>query len=136
MTFVPKNPQMTPRARKLRREMTPQERHLWYDFLRDYSVRFRRQRVIESFVADFYCSDALLVIEIDGSQHFTAQGQAYDLERSAIFATYGIHVIRFSNHEIDTQFEAVCQQIMYVTEARIRAISQQTGKRPPQSADG
>lgn len=123
MTFVPKNPAMTQRARELRREMTPQERHLWYDFLRDYPVRFRRQRVIESFVADFYCSLALLVIEIDGSQHFTPQGQAYDLERSAIFETYGIYVLRFSNHEVDTQFEAVCRMITHVTESRIAMIS-------------
>ena len=123
MTLVPKNPAMTQRARELRKDMTPQERHLWYDFLRDYPIRFRRQRVIESFVADFYCSRALLVIEIDGSQHFTPQGQAYDLERSAIFETYGIYVLRFSNREIDTQFEAVCNQIRHVTEERIRRIA-------------
>lgn len=122
MTFVPKNPAMTPRARELRREMTPQERYLWFDFLRDYPVRFRRQRVIESFVADFYCSRALLVIEIDGSQHFTPQGQAYDLERSAIFETYGIQVLRFSNYEVDTQFEAVCNLIRHVTEDRMQKI--------------
>lgn len=124
MTFVPKNSQMTQRARELRKDMTPQERHLWYDFLRNYPVRFRRQRVIESFVADFYCASALLVIEIDGSQHYTPQGQAYDLERSAVFATYGIEVLRFSNREVDTQFEAVCNMIMRVTEERIEKISQ------------
>lgn len=138
---------MTPRARELRKEMTPQERHLWYDFLRDYPVRFRRQRVIESFIADFYCSAALLVIEIDGAQHFTPQGLAYDQERSAIFETYGIQVLRFTNREIDAQFEVVCNQICHVTETRIKLISQQPGesihsvlggtappKRPPQSS--
>ena len=134
MTFVPKNPQMTPRARELRKEKTPQERHLWYDFLRGYPVQFRRQRVIESFIADFYCSAALLVIEIDGSQHFTPQGMAYDQDRSAIFENYGIQVLRFTNREIDTQFEAVCNQICHVTEARIRLISQMPGERPPQSS--
>ena len=90
MTFVPKNPAMLSRARELRRDMTQQERHLWYDFLKDYPVKVYKQRIIESFIADFYCSSALLVIELDGSQHFTAQGIAYDQERSAIFETYGI----------------------------------------------
>ena len=124
MTFVPKDSRMTPRARELRREMTPEERHLWFDFLRDYPVRFRRQRVIESFIADFYCSSALLVIEIDGSQHFTSQGMAYDQERSAIFQTYGIEVLRFTNREVNAQFEDVCRRIDHVTKERIRMISQ------------
>lgn len=123
MRYVPKNPAMTPRARELRKEMTPQERHLWYDFLSRYPVRFRRQRVIESFVADFYCSDALLVIELDGSRHYTEQGLAYDRERSAIFESYGILVLRFSNQEIDRNFEEVCHRIMNVTEQRLQQLS-------------
>ena len=118
MTFVPKNPAILSRARELRKNMTPQERHLWYDFLRDYPVKIYKQRPIESFIADFYCSSALLVIEVDGSHHFTEQGLAYDRERSAIFQTYGIKVIRFTDHEVDTQFEAVCDQIMRTIESR------------------
>lgn len=97
---------------------------MWYDFLSKYPVRFRRQRVIESFIADFYCSDALLVIELDGSQHYTEQGMAYDRERSAIFESYGIQVLRFSNQEIDRDFEAVCHRIMNVTEQRLQQLSQ------------
>ena len=134
MPFVPKNSQMTPRARELRNDMTPQERHLWYDFLSPHPVRFRRQRVIESFIADFYCSSALLVIELDGSQHFTPQGLAYDRERSAIFERYGIQVLRFTNHEVDTQFEAVCNQIDHVVKKRREALAQWGD--PPQSPDG
>lgn len=122
MTFVPKNSAMTNRARELRRNMTPQERHLWYDFLKDYPVKIYKQRVIESFVADFYCASALLVIEVDGSQHFTPQGLAYDQERSAIFQTYGIQVLRFTNHELDTQFEAVCSMIHHAISVRRHAI--------------
>ena len=118
MYFVPKNAAMLSRARELRKNMTPQERHLWYDFLRDYPVKIYKQRIIESFIADFYCASALLVIEIDGSQHFTGQGLAYDQERSAIFQTYGIKVIRFTNHEVDTQFDAVCDQIIRTIESR------------------
>ena len=124
MRYVPKNPAMTPRARELRKKMTPQERHVWYDFLSKYPVRFRRQRAIESFIADFYSSDALLVIELDGSQHDTEQGMAYDRERSAIFESYGIQVLRFSNQEIDRDFEAVCHRIMNVTEQRLQQLSQ------------
>ena len=138
MTLVPKNPAMTNRARELRREMTPQEHHLWYDFLKDSPVKIYKQRVIESFIADFYCASALLVIEIDGSQHFTPQGLAYDQDRSAILQTYGIQVLRFSNHEVDTQFPAVCDMIHHTIQTRresIRLIPDQTcRKRPFQSA--
>ena len=122
---IPKNDTLLPRARELRRDMTPQERHLWYDFLKDYPVKVYKQRIIESFIADFYCSSALLVIELDGSQHFTAQGIAYDQERSAIFETYGIQVLRFTNREIDTQFEAVCSQIAHVIACRREMLSRQ-----------
>ena len=78
----------------------------------------------------------MLVIEVDGSQHFTEQGLAYDRERSAIFQSYGIQVIRFTNHEIDTQFDSVCNQIMRTIESRILLISKNAAKRPSQSAKG
>ena len=64
-------PELTPRARDLRRNMTAEERHLWYDFLRGYPVRFLRQKIIDGYIADFYCAKAQLVIELDGRQHFT-----------------------------------------------------------------
>ena len=81
-TTVIKNNKMLPVARRLRREMTPQEKTLWYQFLRSYPVKIYKQRIIESFVVDFYCAEARLVIELDGSQHYTEQGKAYDEERS------------------------------------------------------
>ncbi|MFR2124793.1 MAG: endonuclease domain-containing protein [Faecalibacterium sp.] len=108
--IVPKNGDMLPRARELRREMTPQERKLWYQFLRRYPVKIYKQRIIESFIADFYCSRAQLVIELDGAQHTTEQGLLYDRERSSIFSQYGLDVLRFSNYEVDLQFEAVCEK--------------------------
>ena len=80
-TTVIKNNKMLPVARRLRREMTPQEKTLWYQFLRSYPVKIYKQRIIESFVVDFYCAEARLVIELDGSQHYTEQGKAYDEER-------------------------------------------------------
>ena len=115
---VPKNGQMLPRARELRRNMTPQEKKLWYQFLRKYPVKIYKQRIIESFIVDFYCAPAKLVIELDGSQHYTEQGEAYDAERSACLARYELEVIRFTNSEIDTEFDAVCRKIHTVIQER------------------
>ena len=100
-----------PRAKKLRKNATPQENHLWYDFLKSYPVRFQRQKSIGKYIVDFYCHAAKLVIEIDGSQHFTEQGSAQDEERTQFLSSYGLFVLRFSNHDINTQFQAVCEQI-------------------------
>lgn len=110
---------MLPIAKKLRKDMTPQERKLWYLFLQRYPVKIYRQRIIESFIVDFYCYAAKLVIEIDGSQHYTEQGLAYDKERTAILQQYGLTVIRFSNHEINTQFSEVCNVIDREIQCRI-----------------
>ena len=82
---------MLPQARALRRNMTPQEAKLWYQFLRNYPVKIYKQRIIESFIVDFYCSKAQLVIEVDGAQHFSEQGQTYDRERSTIFSANTIY---------------------------------------------
>lgn len=98
-------------ARDLRKNATRQENHLWYDFLRTYPVRFRRQRPIDRFIADFYCEEAKLVIELDGSQHYEEQGIAYDAERTAILESYGLFVLRFSNSDIDRHFPGVCEKI-------------------------
>ena len=116
--FVPKNNKMLPVAKELRREMTPQERKLWYLYLRHCNAKFYKQRIIHSFIVDFYCAAAKLVIEIDGSQHYTSQGLAHDRERSAIIESYGLKVIRFTNKEIDEQFEDVCTSIEHEIESR------------------
>ena len=102
---------LIPIARALRKNATPQENHLWYDFLRNYPVRFRRQRPIDRFIADFYCEEANLVIELDGSQHYTEQGKAYDAERTAILEGLGLKVLRFSNSDIDRNFRSVREYI-------------------------
>lgn len=102
---------LIPRAKELRKDMTQQEKRLWYDFLRDYPVRFQRQKAISSFIADFYCFRARLIVEVDGSQHETRQGRAYDSERSAILDRYGLKVIRFTNREVGQQFLTVCSAI-------------------------
>ncbi len=108
---LPYKSALIPRAKELRKNATPQENHLWYDFLSTYPVRFQRQKTIAGFIADFYCHAAKLVIEIDGSQHYEPQGQAYDAERSAILEKYGLEVLRFSNYEVNTDFRAVCEHI-------------------------
>ncbi len=115
---VRKNHKLLDRAKELRRELTPQERHLWYDFLRHYPVKVYKQRIIDSFIADFYCASARLVIEVDGSQHFTPEGLLRDAARTEIIERYNLLVVRYTNHEIDTQFEAVCNQIMHLIETR------------------
>ena len=113
------NKQLVPLAKQLRKEMTKEERHLWYDFLRSYPVRFSRQKVLGKYIADFYCAEAKLVIELDGSQHYTEQGQLYDHERSCIIEQYGIEVLRSSNREVNRQFEAVCTQIDRTIQQRL-----------------
>lgn len=115
---VKKNNQMLPRARELRREMTAQERKLWYLFLRKYPAKIYKQRIIDSFIVDFYCASAKLVVEIDGSQHYTEQGQAYDAERSACLLRYGLQVIRFSNADVDHRFDMVCAAIHTAIQTR------------------
>ena len=98
-------------ARKLRKEMTRQERHLWYDFLCRYPVRFMRQHPINGYIADFYCAKASLVVELDGSQHFEEAGMAYDAVRDARIAAAGNDVLRIANNEIDGNFDGVCWYI-------------------------
>ena len=98
-------------AKNLRKAATPQENRLWYDFLSKYPVRFQRQKAIDHFIADFYCHKAKLVIEIDGSQHKTANGIEKDAFRTEILGAYGLQVIRLTNQQIDQRFHDVCAYI-------------------------
>ena len=76
------NKQLVPLAKQLRKEMTKEERHLWYDFLRGYPIRFSRQKVLGKYIADFYNAKAKLVIELDGSQHYENDNMQKDTERT------------------------------------------------------
>jgi very-short-patch-repair endonuclease len=91
--------------------MTEQERKLWYLFMKDYPIRFQRQKVIDRFIVDFYCASAKLIIELDGSHHFKDHAVAYDNERTAVLEGFGLHVIRFTNSEVDWHFKTVCEKI-------------------------
>ena len=118
------NKQLVPLARKLRREMTKEERHLWYDFLRKHPLRFSRQKVLGKYIADFYCARAKLVIELDGSQHYEEENMAWDAERTAYLGAYGLKVIPISNNEINRNFEGVCK---YIEAAAEQSLSQPEG---------
>ena len=107
-TKLKKNDSILKVERILRRNMTRQENHLWYDFLRYYPVKIYKQRIIDNFIADFYCHKARLVIELDGTQHYMPKGQEYDKARTEILEKYGLYVLRFSNKDINENFEGVC----------------------------
>ena len=98
-------------AKNLRKNATPQENHLWYDFLCKYEVRFQRQKAIDSFIADFYCHKAKLIIEIDGSQHYEEEKKHNDEIRTEILKGYDLKVVRFTNRQINTNFRGVCEYI-------------------------
>ena len=100
-----------PYAKHLRKNATPQENHLWYDFLSKYEVRFQRQKAIDNFIADFYCHRAKLVIEIDGRQHYTEEGKQKDEFRTEVLEGYNLTVIRFTNKQINDNFIGVCRYI-------------------------
>ena len=108
---VPKNNELIENAKNLRKNMTRQEKHLWYDFLKNYPIKIYKQRIVDNFIADFYCHQARLVIEIDGSQHYTIEGKEYDKKRTEILEEYGLSVLRFSNLDVDDKFEGVCYVI-------------------------
>ena len=116
---VEKKKELIKRAKELRRNMTKQEKRLWYDFLQRYPVKIYKQRVIDTFIADFYCHKARLVIELDGSQHYTLENKSYDASRTAILEKYGLKVLRFDNRDVDDEFDGVCLVIDREIKARM-----------------
>ena len=103
---------LTPFAKQLRRNMTKEERHLWYDFLKSLPCTVHRQKVIGNYIIDFYCAGAKLVIELDGSQHYEESGKNADLARDSFLQSQGLTVLRYSNRDINCSFPAVCQDIL------------------------
>ena len=106
------NPQLRKNAQKLRREMTTEERRLWYDFLKQLPLTVNRQKVISRYIVDFYCASAKLVIELDGSQHYESEGTASDWERDYALNQLGITVVRYSNSDINRNFDGVCADLL------------------------
>ncbi len=109
--FLPYNPQLTERAREMRKNPTLAERKLW-GYLRDFPVKMWRQKPINNFIVDFYCPKLKLVIEVDGDSHYTQEKLVYDQERTRILEGYGLRVIRFTNNEVLSDFDEVCEKIM------------------------
>ena len=102
------NKLLTPNAKQLRKNMTKEERHLWYDFLRTYPVRFLRQKVIDNYIVDFYCHDARLAIELDGSQHYEEENLYKDILRTKCIEKRNLKVVRIQNTDINNNFYSVC----------------------------
>ncbi len=120
------NTELTANAKALRKNMTKEERHLWYDFLREYPVRFLRQKVIDNYIVDFYCHSARLIIELDGSQHYEEKGLLRDRIRTEKIEQRNLKVLRIPNNEVDENFEGVC---LYIDET----VKQSMCQIPPES---
>ena len=103
------NKNIVPAARMLRKNMTKEERHLWYDFLRGYPIRFSRQKILGRYIVDFYCAAAKLVVELDGSQHYEEKGLEQDAKRTKYLEGYGLTVVRIINHDVNKNFRGVCE---------------------------
>ena len=109
--FIPYRRDLKRPAQSLRRDPSPAERKLWYEFLRGLPIKFTRQKPLGHYIADFYCPSERLVIEVDGDSHFTERGMRYDAVRTTHLESEGIRVLRFSNIEVMEEFEGVCQKI-------------------------
>lgn len=105
------NGKLTRNSQKLRKDMTKEEKHLWYDFLKELPVTFQRQKVIGEYIVDFYCAQAMLVIEIDGSQHYENEEVERDKRRDEFMKSLGLTVLRYSNIDINKNFKNVCEDI-------------------------
>ena len=113
------NPTLSGNARALRRRMTPEERRLWYDFLKNAAVTVQRQKVIGPYIVDFYIAACNLVIELDGFQHGEGAQLIKDERRDAFLAAQGLTVLRYSNHQIKQNFRDVCEDIALMIEERL-----------------
>ena len=113
------NPSLTANAKTLRKNMTKEERHLWHDFLKEYPVRFLRQKVIDNYIVDFYCHDARLIIELDGSQHYEDTGIHSDQIRTQTLEKRGLLVLRIPNNAINQKFTGVCEYIDSTVKHRV-----------------
>ena len=106
------NSKLTGNAKSLRKNMTKEERHLWYDFLKTLPITVNRQKVIGNYIVDFYIATSKLVIELDGSQHYEEKGIENDAKRDAFLIGLGFTVLRYSYLDVNQRFESVCEDIL------------------------
>ena len=125
------NIELTTNARALRKNMTKEEKHLWYDFLKTYPVRFLRQKVIDNYIVDFYCHSARLIIELDGSQHYEEKGLLKDKIRTERIKLRNLAVVRIPNNEVNRNFEGVCQYIDNAVKESLRQPTAATSRESP-----
>jgi very-short-patch-repair endonuclease len=112
------NNTMRKRSQELRKHMTLEERILWYQYLRTHPFQWNRQKVIGSYIVDFYCKQAKLIVELDGSQHCDPEGAAYDRKRTAFLESKGLAVMRFSNLDVKGRFRQVCEAVDHPIQSR------------------
>ena len=105
------NSKLSSNARKLRREMTKEERHLWYDFLKSLPITVHRQKILGNYIVDFYIATEKIVIELDGSQHYEDEGREKDQKRDSYLTGIGCKVLRYSNADVNQRFSSVCEDI-------------------------
>ena len=125
------NKKLMPNARSLRKNMTKEERHLWYDCLKLLPVMVHRQKVIGHYIVDFYVASAKLVIELDGSQHFENAGAAADQHRDAYLASLGLSVLRIPNNAVNQNFAGVCEEIWNRTAEPSPPVGEKVARRKP-----
>lgn len=106
------NEKLTPYSQKLRKQMTKEERHLWYDFFKKLDITVNRQKVVGNYILDFYIAKYRLAVEIDGTQHFESIGKEKDIIRDKYLKDLGVTVLRYSNYDVNTEFESVCNDIL------------------------
>ena len=105
------NRKLVGNARQLRNAMTKEERHLWYDCLKQLPVTVHRQKTLGQYIVDFYIASQKIVIELDGSQHYDEQHLEKDRQRDAYLKSIGCKVLRYSNADVNMRFSDVCQDI-------------------------
>ena len=125
-----------PLAKHLRKNMTPWEKKLWYQFLRSYPVRFQRQKAIGNYIADFYCAKAQLVVELDGGEHYTPEQIERDKIRTTELENMNLTVLRFLNRDIDRNFSAVCEYIDLIVKRSLPQSATLTAPSSEGASDG
>ena len=114
------NKEILRRSQILRKQMTKEERHLWYNFLKTYPIQFRRQYPIGPYFADFFCFQGKLIVELDGSQHYTPDEKEYDRKRTEYLQQQGYSVLRLSNRDVMAQFRSVCEAVDTAVRIRLK----------------
>ena len=106
-----RNNKLVPNAKSLRRNATKEEKKLWYRFLNTLPVKFTRQKVTNRYIVDFFCAQRGIVIELDGAQHYEEPAAEQDRIRDTFLADMGYTVLRYSDKDLNANFEGICQDI-------------------------